>query len=394
MKLKKTVKLPLIIFAIGLAITMVLTMTKGKAERKVDKEEQATLVRVMKIQPSTKPMVIRAYASTKAAKELNLSSQVSGRVIHISKIMTEGGRAKRGEVLFKIDPADYQLNVLKAQAGLAQAEYNLDNALAQQKSARQGLESYKRVQSADGKKVKVSALALYGPQIKNAKAAFASAEATLKQAQLNLGRTHVRAPFDGYFRAVTIAEGQNISMNQAVASYFAQSPVQLMVTLPLSELPWVKAQEEGQIGAKARLSKKIGQQVHNWQGVVTHRLLEIDSLGHMAQVVVEVDETLSDKGFPLPIGMQVEVEIQGEEVSEAISIPIYAIRSNNQAWVVSKENRLEVITLQILRKDQGQALVGNGLAKGDLLVTSPIETAMPGMSVKVYQPPVAIEEKP
>jgi len=385
MKFDRRITLPILILSAGVGVAVLLSMSKTKAARIPKAPDKSKLVRVIKVAAQNKVIQISTHATTVASKELNLSAQISGRVVYVAPQMTDGGWVKKGDVLFTLDAADNGLKVDQANAGLSKAEYDLDNMLAQQQIAKEGLKSYQRVQKNSGSSAKISPLALYGPQIKNAMAALGSAKASLRQAQLNLERTEVKAPFDGYLRLVALAEGQTVAAGQTVAGFFASKPVRLKVSLPLAELPWIKTKRQDKQGAKVVLEKQIGQDLHRWQGFVARRLLEIDSLGHMAQVVVEVENTLSDKGFPLPIGMQVSLKITGQEFKNIISIPLYALRGKDQVWLIDAKDQLEIRNLEILRKEPGVAMIKSGLFAGDRVIVSPLENALPGIKLKVHQ---------
>lgn len=379
--------LPWLILIGGLAASGTLMLGKKEAKRKPAASQKFKLVRVIEAQPGPYAIQVTAPGTTIPAQEVNLAARVSGQVAWISASMVEGGLVEAGELLFKLDPADHLLALDQAKAALAKAEFDLDNVQAQKVSALQSLESLKQVEAQTGEApLEVSSLALYGPQLKNAQASLASAQASVKQAQLHLERTEVRAPFSGYFRAVSLAVGQVITANQQVGKLFAERPIRIKLAVPLSDLPWIDLGTQGQPGSPARLEKQVGPDLHTWEGEVIHQIQEIDALGRMAQLMIEVDQPLSDKGFPLPLGLQVQVGLQGETLEQVYKVPLYALRSGNKVWLVGEGNKLDIRQVRVLRKEEGVALVESGLSPGELLIVSPLEAPVPGMPLKVYRP--------
>ncbi|MDT8447325.1 MAG: efflux RND transporter periplasmic adaptor subunit [bacterium] len=379
--------LPWLILLAGVGLSAAMMLGKEPAKRKESPPKKIKLVRVLQMQPVKHQVQVVALGSTIPSQELSLAARVGGQVDWISPSMVEGGYVEAGELLFKLDPADLLLTLDQAKATLAKAEFDLDNVEAQKKSALAGLKSFQEVQSqTGGNRLDISPLALYGPQLKNARASMASAQASLKQAELNLERTEIRAPFAGYFRSVTLALGQSVTANQQVAKLFAERPIRVKLALPLNELPWVDLGTQGQTGSAVVLTKQIGPDQHRWIGVVTHQVQEIDSMGRLAQLMIEVDQPLSDQGFPLPLGLQVKATLQGEVLEQVYKVPLYALHQENQAWMVGPGGGLEIRPLKILRQVENMALVREGLFPGDQLILSPIETPTEGMPLKVYQP--------
>jgi len=376
---------PWIILAVGLILSAGLILSKDRPERQDAPRQKIPVVRVEELSPRPYQIRIKAYGTTEPSQELALTPQVSGRVQSFASNLVEGGYVTKGQLLFQIDPIDFQLQLQQAKASMAKAEYDLDSVAAQKKAAIQGYQSFLQAQEpSQDKPLELSPLASFTPQLKNAQAALASAKANLQQAQLNLSRTNIKAPFSGYLRQVQIAVGQNLGVNQVVGQLFADRPIRLKVSLPLADLPWINFHGPVQKGSSVVLEKQIGPESHQWGGEVTHQLQEIDALGRMAQVMVEVTQPTSNLGFPLPLNLQLNVTIQGEILKEIYPIPLHALRAKDEVWLVEDRNRLVIRPVKILRKEKEFALVREGMNIGDLIVVSPLEVAISGMPVRIY----------
>ncbi|MDX2469475.1 MAG: biotin/lipoyl-binding protein [SAR324 cluster bacterium] len=392
--------LPLIIIVIGVLVSFGLIKSKSKPKRSKDNVQKIPIVRVQAIRKQSYQIHLQTHATSEPSQELAITPQVSGRVIAFAENFIDGSYVEKGQMLFQLDPIDSSLALEQAKASLAKAEYELENVEAQKDAALIGYRSFLKTQNksqlnSQGLRdlkpngPELSPLASFTPQLKNAKASLASADASFAMAELNYQRTTVTAPFSGYLRQATIAVGQQINAGQTVAQLFADRPVRFKVSIPLSDLPWVTVKGAEFKGAKVALVKEIGPQIHSWAGEVTHQFQEIDALGRMAQIMVEVSEPVSNHGFALPLNLQVNADIWGQTLEDVYVIPLSALKNNNKVWIAKNRDKLDIREVKVLRKEKEFALIKEGLNPDDLIITSPLEAAISGMSIKIYS-----EEKP
>jgi len=396
--------LPVVIILAGIHTTLTLIESKPQPKSRKGPTEKVKLVRVKSFESLDHLVIVKAQATTSPQVELAIAPQVNGRVIWVSPSLVEGGRVKKNQPLFKIDPVDYQLQLQQAQAVHAKATYELDLIAAQKKGAESGIKIYQKMTknktSLDIKK-NISSLARYEPQIALAKTELDSAEANLKQAELNLKRTEVSASFSGFIRSTSLAIGQIISSGQTVAKMFKDKPVILKIALPASELQWIlikiNFQKTDQKNSKVLVSKQIGGIKHKWNGEIKRQLQEIDSLGRLMTVIAEVTQPVSDKGFTLPMGMLVNVEIKGKTLKNVYGIPQNALRKDSTLWVFSKDNRLEIRSVNVIRKNENLVFISQGLNAEDQIVVTQIPSAVQGMklsqTIESSRPKVVKDEK-
>lgn len=83
----------------------------------------------------------------------------------------------------------------------------------------------------------------------------------------------------------------------------------------------------------------------------------------------------------LPVGMFVQAEIRGRRVENVIRLPRSAMRDNNQVLVVDPDDRLHFRQVALLRLEHDEMLVQDGLADGELVCISPMQTVVDGMRV-------------
>ncbi|MEO1304003.1 MAG: efflux RND transporter periplasmic adaptor subunit, partial [Pseudomonadota bacterium] len=154
-----------------------------------------------------------AQGEVRPQREIVVAPQISGRVSYVSPDFLDGGFIRRGQVLVRLEVADYELAVVRAQSGVASAEQRLAREEAEAEIARQDLINLGITDS--------SPLARREPQLAEAQASLESAKAQLADAKLALSRTAVVAPFDGRVREENVDVGQFASPGQSLGRVFA-----------------------------------------------------------------------------------------------------------------------------------------------------------------------------
>jgi RND family efflux transporter MFP subunit len=233
---------------------------------------------------------------------------------------------------------------------------------------------------------------VYEPQLKSARAQRDAARANVKQAELNLQRTRVVAPFNCYVRSEQLGIGQFLNAGSPVAVVAGTDHVEIVVPLPLDELVWLQVPRNGASsggvslkGSLAKVELQSGGQTFHWQGAITRALGEIDPRNRMARVVVTVADPFSKStnllNDLLP-GMFVEVHLQGEEISDVVAVPRGALHDNDTVWIVDDENRLHIRTVDIQRRERDEVLVRSGLNAGEKIVLTNLSGAAEGMLLR------------
>lgn len=224
--------LPVIIILFGLGITVGLISSR-KEPAKDEKKDIGVLVEVVTVKQQDRQVIVTGTGTVQAAQEINIVPQVSGEVTYVAPLLAEGGFFQKGEVLFRIDDTDYRLELEKVKATEAQAEQNLATIESKARIARAEWERLKRDQG-DAP----NPLVVYEPQLKTAKAEIASARSAIKQAELNLKRTEIQAPFNCRVRSESVDLGQYIIAGKSVAVIAGTDTSEVVVPLPLEELQW------------------------------------------------------------------------------------------------------------------------------------------------------------
>lgn len=383
MKMKR-VLLPFLVIVVALILTFGLVKS-----RKTPKPHEATylgpLVEVATLTKTNRQIVVSGTGTAQARNEVSITPEVKGQVRELSPQMVAGGTFRQGELLFAIEDVDYRLAIAQAQSSLAQAELEL---LRNENLAELARKEWHSLNS--GSTLEPNPLVVYEPQLKSARALRNAAQANVRQAELNLKRTRVLAPFDCYVRSEQLEIGQFLNAGVSVATVAGIDQVEIVVPLPLDELVWLQVPRDGlkQRGSLAKVELQSGGRTFQWQGEITRALGEIDPRNRMARVVITVEDpftgnpenaTLLNELLP---GMFVNVQIMGEEVSDVIALPRGAMHDNDTIWVVDEDNRLHIRGVEILRRERDEILVRSGLDGSEKIVLTNLSGAAEGMLLR------------
>ncbi len=383
MKIKKAI-LPLLVILIALGLTLALIKSR-KAPKPHEAPHLGPLVEVVEAVNTVRPVIVSGTGTVQPRYEVSITPQVKGRVSEISPQMVAGGVLRKGELLFAIEDIDYRLAIDLAKASLAQAELELLRNENQADVARNEWQALKSSGDAEP-----NPLVVYEPQLNSARAQRDAALANVRQAEINLQRTRIFAPFNCYVRSEQVEIGQFLNAGSPVATIVGTDQAEIVVPLPLDELAWLQVPRNGaaQLGSPAQIELQSGARTYHWQGAITRALGEIDPRSRMARVVVTVADPIS-AGSParsllnelLP-GMFVEVKLQGEELVDVIPVPRGALHDNDTVWVVDQENHLHMRTVDIVRRERDVVLVRSGLQAGEMVVMTSLSGAAEGMLLR------------
>jgi RND family efflux transporter MFP subunit len=383
MKMKRAI-LPFLIIVVALVLTFVVLKSR-KSPKPNDTPHLGPLVEVTTLVASNRQVIVSGTGSAQPRYEVDVTPQVKGRVSELSPQMVAGGTFRKGELLFAIEDVDYQLAIALAKSSLAQAELELLRNENQADLARREWHSLNTESVSDP-----NPLVVYEPQLKSARAKRDAARANVKQAELNLQRTRIFAPFNCYVRNEQLGLGQYLNAGTPVATVAGLDQIEIVVPLPLDELVWLQIPRNGtkQKGSPAKVKLQSGGQTFQWQGEITRALGEIDPRNRMARVVVTVDAPFSPHrdgakllNSLLP-GMFVEVFIEGEELSDVIAVPRGAMHDDDTIWVVDDENRLHIREVEILRRERDEVFVRSGLDATEKIVLTNLSGAAEGMLLR------------
>ncbi len=337
--------------------------------------------------------------------EIDVAAQINGKVASVAPAFQSGGRLSEGQVLFRIDDADYQNRVQQARANVAAQQVALLQAEEEARIAREEYEGFLRRRGDDAPPGEASPLTLREPQLAAARAALARDSAALADAELALSRTEVRAPFSGIVRVESVDVGQFVAAGQSVGRLYADDAVEVVV--PLSDadaalIPdlWGLAAGDDDASVGATVMAEYGDGDYAWQGYVDRAEAALDEQTRTIDVVVRVPSPFAGglaiadggggsgamegegNGPPLLVGQFVEVQIQGATPERYFTVPRSALRTGNEVWALSQDTLVTIVPVRVLQRADELVYVTGELAAGQAVVLSGLQFATEGMVVR------------
>ncbi|WP_082124450.1 efflux RND transporter periplasmic adaptor subunit [Lysobacter capsici] len=292
--------------------------------RQRNAEQAASAYRTAKVERGDIRVAISATGALSAISTVDVGSQISGQVTDV--LVDFNDRVTKGQVIARIDPSTYEAQIAQgtaqvnnARAGLATAQATLRNA---------ELDYQRKTELAKNQLVARSDADLARAARDQARAQLAGAQAQINQqiastqtSRLNLQRTVIRAPVDGVVLTRTIEPGQTVAAS-------LQSPVLFQIAEDLSKMEIVLAIDEADIG-----QVKPGQSVdftvdsfpdRKFRGSVQQVRLSATNTSNVITypVVVAVD---NPDGVLLP-GMTANAEIEVSHRDDVLRVGNAALR--------------------------------------------------------------------
>ena len=240
-------------------------------------------------------LTVSSQGTVRPRTETQLVPEIAGQVIWVSPSFAAGGFFEEGEVLLRIDQYDYQQAVVTARSQVAQSTLRLAQEEAEAEVAR---EEWKELGAGAA-----SALTLHEPQLVDAQAAVAAAEAALDRAMRDLDRAEIKAPYAGRIRQKSVDVGQFLTVGSSVATVYAIDTAEVRLPLPDAELAYLNLPLAyrglgEQAGPRVTLQANFAGSTHTWEGHIVRTEAEIDPVSRMVHVVVEVDDPYAPSDDP------------------------------------------------------------------------------------------------
>ena len=339
-------------------------------------------VSILRVEPQTLRLNVFSQGVVTPREEIDLVSEVAGKVVQMHPALVAGGFFKAGELLLTIDPRDYDYAITAAQASIAEAKRVL---IAEQAQVEQAQSEWQALGEGDA-----SDLALRKPQLAEAQAKMQAAKAELALAQLNRSRCELRAPFAGRVLSKQAGVGQFLPAGAIVARIYASDKAE--VRLPISSeqlaflnLPLALPQADASQWPKVTLSTEVGGHQHQWLGHIIRSEAAVSDDSGQWYLVAQVADSFQPVANrpPLLKGLFVHAEIEGVERSDLYRLPRSAVSPTQTVKLVNSEQKLEIRSVDVLRTDAESVVIQTGLQSGERVIVSELPMAITGTPVKV-----------
>lgn len=383
MSKKKTIIISAGILLAGAAIILLIFNTEPEATRSGATKESAMLVNTVQVERDNFTPTIRAMGTVVPSQDITLSPRVSGEITELSEHFTPGGYVEKGEILLQIDPADYRNVLQQRKSELQQAQTNLEIEMGRQNVARQDYELLD-----DSLTNENTSLVLREPQLNAARSEVQSAEAAVEQAELNLQRTTLRAPFDAYILSRNVNIGSQVSPGDNLARLVGIDTYWVEATVPLSYLRWIDIPRNGGGGSEVTIrNRSVWEESETRKGSLFRLVGTLTDQTRLARVLVEVPDPhgylQENNDQPrLMIGSFVEASIQAEQLEDVVRLSRDYVRQNDTVWV-NENDTLRIRDANILFRDANYAYITEGVEDGEHVVTTNLTTVVDGSPLRL-----------
>ncbi|ASP36186.1 efflux RND transporter periplasmic adaptor subunit [Labrenzia sp. VG12] len=428
--LRKALILPPI--ALGAAALYVAVSGK-EAPKRLDIGETATVVRVVSVSPQTFVPRVIGYGTVEPARTLDAIAQVAGRVIYINPSFKRGDFMAAGDVLIKLSPEDYELEIAEAETDIASADVDLEELAVTLETQKKSLEISKAVLDLEERELtrlktllerKVTSeqqvenqeavvlqqrsdvqdleneIALNPVKQKALEQAKRKNEVRLETAKLNLARTTIKAPFPARVSEVSVEIDQYVGAGTSIGSLDGIEAADIDVQIAPANMsgfanlafPGQLDTEEGVRHARQSLDRlsarvKVGSvgDAATWQARVKRVSDTVDPDTRSVGLIVTVDKPYDTlrPGVrpPLVKGMFTEVELSAPAVEDKTILPRSAVL-DGKVMTVTKDNRLELKDVDIAYRFDDIVLLKQPLADGTRVIVSDVSPVIDGMLLK------------
>lgn len=374
---------PLILLAsIGFAASLISNAPKTERQRP---KAMKPVVEVLVLQPQNYQIEILSRGTVAPRTETTLTSEVSGRVVQVSDNFHPGGFFEKGDVLLQVDPRDYRIAVTVARSELSLKQLAFAQEQARSKQAKI---DWDKMNFGD----KPDPLLLRTPQLEHAKADLEAAHARLQQAELDLERTTINAPYAGRIQQKNVDIGQYLTTGKELAQIYASDAVEVRLPLTNEQLRYLQLPEEfrhkGAAGQQAQAAVNFtlerGDQSFHWTGQLTRTEGTIDIESRQLFVIAQINDPYLRKADrpQLKIGQFVKASIRGEQLENVYVIPRGAVHDINTVHMIDQDNKLIRRDLNILWRDDRQVIASGPLQPGERISLTRLAFAAEGIIVQ------------
>ena len=316
-----------------------------------------------------------------AETSVDIVGRVNGTLL--SKLYPSGGRVKKGQTLFVVDPTLYQNAVKQAEAALKTAKANLDYARSNYERMKEAIKSdaVSRIQLVQAE----SNVQIY-------EAAVSNAEAELKTARVNLNYCYIKSPIDGIADLAEYSDGAYISgegnpvkmttiyQDNKLYSYFDISDNQYLAFELLRASDTKIPEEEHSVTLRVGTDGS-----KTWQGKLNY----LSPSFSLSTGTMRLRAELENPDGVLKPGLYVSVTLPYATEEKAVLVENVSIGTDQLGkflYVVNDSNVVNTRHIEIGQLvDDGMRIVTSGLSPNERYVTKALMKVRQGMKIQPIQ---------
>ncbi|MCK4742284.1 MAG: hypothetical protein KAT25_00540 [Sulfuriflexus sp.] len=379
---------------------------------------------------------VTAYGNVEPTVTLQTLAEVRGKISYIHPDLKQGNSISANTIVIRIDSQDYEVSLKQTQADLAASKSSLKQldvekqttlrslALAK-KNLQVGEKELERIRSIwdrkliarstlDAEEQKViqlrqqvselqGQLNTYASRKDTVQAQITRAEEQVKGQKTNLGRTEITLPFSARIGKVSVDKGQFVNVGSSLFEALDINGVEINAQLPILHMRSLVGHLDNKnfdrpavgitrdvlanlnLSARVKLVGDMPDAI--WNARVLRFSESIDPVRRTIGIVVGIDrpyeKIIPGRRPPLLKGMFMAVELYAPKY-KAIVIPRKAIHYG-RVYVVSKDNRLVIKTVNIQQQQDDLVIVRSGIEEGDQIIINDLIPVIEDMPLTPIQ---------
>ncbi|MDR2573991.1 MAG: efflux RND transporter periplasmic adaptor subunit [Desulfovibrio sp.] len=348
------------------AIFLLCFATVACSDKKNQHEIPLMPVSVYNVVAEDAPWPAEYQAQATGSRAVEVRARVQG--IIEKRLYEEGDFVREGQLLFQLERDQYE-------AAAQQAEAKFDSAERE----------WRRVRPLYEKN------AVSQKERDNARAAYESAKAELRQAKINLDYCQVVSPVSGYSSKENVTPGNLVSNNSLLTHVNQTDPMYIDFSIAalkymhrnnLAKAERLAPPTDNRYRAKLRL---LDGSPYDGQGEVTF----IDSQVQPDTGVIKARAVFANAERKIMPGQYVRLFMEGDILKNAVLIPQKCVLLTQKGAVVmalDAENRVSAIPVSLNVAIGDKYLVDSGLEGGERIISEGLVKARPGSQVRVFNP--------
>ncbi len=375
-------------------------------------EEKVVPVAVMRAQPADGVPQVQLYGRVDTPRRAQLTAAAAASVQQV--LIREGQFVSAGDQLLRLDDSDIKLEIKQREADVRDTLAVLQRLRVQQSAERKMLQHQEQLYAltrakiarrealhndklissseldesrAEGQRQAIAleqqknAVASQPHQLESAQAKVQRARALLEQAQLDLSRTRVLAPFDGAISELHVSLGDRVGVGSALMSLFDTSALEVRAAIPAQYLTRLRQVLERGQAVTARA------QVEGWEVVL--KLNQLTARVAAGRSGIDGLFQVVTRGAPLALGRVLNLEVAMPAEHSVVAVPVDAVYDNRRIYMVEDE-RLKAVDVQVVGETETGGLRrllvrADTLNVGGVIVTTPLSQATSGLKVSVLE---------
>ena len=374
--MKRRVRGPLLRFVgtSGLLLTAAVLAAAGCAKKQARQVPESVPVTVGTAARQDVPLEVRAIGHVEPYSTVAVKARVGGEVTKVA--FKDGQDVRKGELLFQIDPRPYD-------AALAQARAQVERDRAVAKNAEDQVKRYAELVEKD-----YVTKEQYEATRSGAEAAVATVkadEAMLANAKLQLSYCTVTSPIDGRTGSVLVYAGNMVKGNDDKPLVVVNEIRPVFVSFSVPESALAAIRQHARPGQKLAVSASPA---GNAGGAQRGELTFLDNAVDPTTGTILLKATFANENLALWPGAYVDVVLTLATEPGAVVVPSQAVQtgqSGQYVYVVKSDLTVESRKVTVSRLHGALAVVANGLAPGERVVTDGQLRLAPGTRVEIKQ---------